>query len=69
MSFLRFATITKNCGWLVSFIAGRVIDPDEDQVVDTQKIPDETLRVSPGHSKSHLVTDCSNGRYPPLLEI
>ena len=69
MSFLRFATITKNCGWLVSFIAGRVIDPDGDQEAASQKIPDETLRVSPGHSKSHLVTDCSNGRYPPLLEI
>ena len=61
MSFLRFATITKNCGWLISFIAGKVIDPDEDQVAVSQKIPDETLRVSSGHSKSLLVTDCSNG--------
>lgn len=69
MLFLHFATITKNCGWLVSFIAGRVIDPDEDQETVSQKIPDETLRVSPGHSKSHLVTDCSNGRYPPFPEI
>ena len=69
MSFLRFATITKNCGWLVSFVAGRVIVPDEDQEAASQKIPDETLRVSSGHSKSHLVTDCSNDSYPPLLEI
>ena len=69
MSFLRFATITKNCGWLVSFIAGRVIDADEDQVTVSQKIPDETLRVSPGHSKSHLVTDCSNDSNAPLLSI
>ena len=66
---LLFATITKNCGWLVSFIAGRVIDPDEDQVTVSQKIPDETLRVAPGHSKSHLVTDCSNdgdSSLPPI---
>ena len=69
MSFLLFATVTKNCGWLVSFTAGRVFEPDEDQDTVTQKIPDETLRVSSGHSKSHLVTDCSNGRYLPLLEI
>ena len=69
MSFLQFATIAKNCGWLVSFIEGRVIGPDEDQEAVSQKIPDETLRVASGHSKSHLVTDCSNGRYPPLLEI
>ena len=69
MSFLRFATITKNCGWLVSFIVGRVINRDEDQEAISQKIPDVKLRVSSGHSKSHLVTDCSNGRYPPLLEI
>jgi hypothetical protein len=69
MSFLRFATIAKNCGWLVSFVEGRVIDPDENQDSVSQKIPDETLRVSSGHSKSHLVTDCSNGRYQPLLEI
>ena len=69
MSFLRFATIAKNCGWLVSFIAGKMIDLDKDQEAVIQKEPDETLRVSPGHSKSHLVTDCSNGSYPPLLEI
>ena len=69
MSFLQFATIPKNCGWLVSFIEGRVIGPDEDQEAVSQKIPGETLRVAPGHSKSHLVTDCSKGRYPPLLEI
>ena len=69
MSLLQFATIAKNCGWLVSFIEGRVIDPNENQDAVSQKIPDETLRVAPGHSKSHLVTDCSNGRYPPLLEI
>ena len=69
MSFLCFATITKNCGWLVSFIAGRVIDSDEDQEAVSQKIPDETLRVSPGHSKSHLVTDCSNVGGSPLPSI
>ena len=69
MSFLLFATVTKNCGWLVSFTAGRAFEPDEDQDTVSQKIPDETLRVSSGHSKSHLVTDCSNGRYLPLLEI
>ena len=69
MSFLLFATVTKNCGWLVSFTAGRVFEPDEDQDTFSQKIPDETLRVSSGHSKSHLVTDCSNDSYPPLLEI
>ena len=69
MSFLLLATVTKNCGWLVSFTAGRVFEPDEDQDTVSQKIPDETLRVSSGHSKSHLVTDCSNGRYLPLLEI
>ena len=69
MSFLLFTTVTKNCGWLVSFTAGRVFEPDEDQDTVSQKIPDETLRVSSGHSKSHLVTDCSNGRYLPLLEI
>ena len=69
MSSLQFATITKICGWLVSFIAGKVIDIGEDQVAVGQKIPDKTIRVSSGHSKSHLVTDCSNGRYPPLLEI
>ena len=69
MSFLRFATITKNCSWLVSFIAGTVIDSDTDQEAVSQKVPDETLRILPGHSKSHLVTDCSNGSYPPLLEI
>ena len=69
MSFLLFATVTKNCGWLVSFTAGRVFEPDEDQDTVSQKIPDETLRVSSGHSKSHLVTDCSNGSYRPLLEI
>ncbi len=69
MSFLRFATITKNCGWLVSFIAGSVIDPDGDQEAVSQKIPDATLRVSPGHSKSHLVTDCSNDGDSPLPPI
>ena len=69
MSFLRFATITKNCGWLVSFIIGRVTDPDEDHEAASQKIPDETLRVSSGHSKSHLVTDCSNGGDLPLPAI
>jgi len=37
MSFLRFATITKNCGWLVSFLVGRVFDSDEDQVAVAQK--------------------------------
>ena len=69
MSFLRFATITKNCGWLVSFIEGKVIDTDERQGPVSQKIPDETLRVSPGHSKSHLVTDCSNEGDSPLPPI
>ena len=66
MSFLRFATITKNCDWLVSFIAGKMIDPDKDQEAVIQKEPDEILRVSPGHSKSHLVTDCSNEGESPL---
>ena len=52
MSFLRFATITKNCGWLVSFIAGRVIDPDEIRRQSVKNYPTKHYafhRVIPNH--------------------